>query len=369
MDGPKEILLILHLPPPIHGAALMGSNIKESELINSNFRCNYINISSASSLKEIGKVSMSKLLTLLSIYWKVLRMLIISKPIFCYVTINSKGTAFYKDFGIVLLLKLFRKTIIYHFHNKGVSQYQNRFIDNILYRITFRKTYTILTSPFLLPDLSKYVSRNSVFFCPNGIMVTNTKRKNHNDSGPCRLLFISNMMKAKGVIDLIEAIELVKKRGLEIECDFVGKWFDVDEYTFEALVQQKDLSKCVHAHGAQYGSDRDRFYKNADIFVFPSHDEAFPLVLLEAMQYELPVISTDVAAIPEIVENEITGLVFPKKDIINLANKIETLVDNPDKRKEMGFNGFKKFHEYYNIDKFENNIKDIFDKIVLTKTH
>lgn len=360
----REILLILHLPPPVHGASLVGKSIQDSELINDDYKCNYINLSSAKNLSEIGKFNLTKLISFLSIYWKVFRTLILTKPDLCYVTINSKGSPFYKDFGIVLLLKLFRKTIVYHFHNKGVSLYQHRAIDNILYRITFKKTYTILMSPLLLPDMNKYLADQNTFYCPNGIPVNDEFRKTHSISGPCRLLFVSNMMKAKGVLDLLAALEVLNKRGLHFVCDFVGKWFDVDELSFQKELEEKGLTEKVFAHGAKYGDAKNQFYKNADVFIFPTHDEAFPLVLLEAMQHELPVISTGEAAIPEIVDHGRTGLIIEKEDINDLANRIEYLIVDPDKRKEFGRNGLQKFHKCYTIQRFENNLKGIFDRII-----
>ena len=57
-----KILFILHLPPPIHGAAMMGKYIQESELINSSFDCFCINLATAGSLSDIGHISLKKLL-------------------------------------------------------------------------------------------------------------------------------------------------------------------------------------------------------------------------------------------------------------------------------------------------------------------
>jgi glycosyltransferase involved in cell wall biosynthesis len=86
----------------------------------------------------------------------------------------------------------------------------------------------------------------------------------------------------------------------------VGKWADITERDFCAAIEKKNLSNCVFAHGAKYGNEKTYFFEQADIFVFPSHDECFPLVLLEAMQSGLPIISTNEGGIPDIVDNEKT---------------------------------------------------------------
>lgn len=367
MKEARKILFILHLPPPIHGATVMGQSILSSTLISNSYKCSFISLSSSKKITESGKFYFSKIYSILSIYWKVFYALLFTNPDLCYTTINSKGSAFYKDFGIVLLLKLFRKKPVYHFHNKGVAKYQHKFMDDRLYRLTFRNSYAILLSPTLYPDMSKYLPEDRVFYCPNGIAVEQEETISRKNPCGCRILFISNMMEAKGVLDLISALEQLKIKGVAFECDFVGEWYDVTEDDFKRLIQEKGLTNRVHAHGALYGAKKNQFYNGADLFVFPSHDEAFPLVLLEAMQHKLPVISTNEGAISEIVDNEETGLLVRTNDVSDLASKIEYMISNPEKRKEYGDKAYSKFRQSYTLDIFEKNIKSILDQLISAK--
>ncbi len=104
-----KILFILHLPPPIHGAAMMGKYIQESELVNSSFDCFCINLATAGSLSDIGHISLKKLL---------------------------------KYF---FLLK------------------------HIFYKRFFSNLKVILLAENLYKDMAKYVKREDVYICPNGI--------------------------------------------------------------------------------------------------------------------------------------------------------------------------------------------------------
>jgi len=364
MSNRNKILLILHLPPPVHGASLVGEMILKSKLLNNSFDCTYINLSSTKNISEIGKFRLSKVMVILSLYFKVLRTLLLSKFNFCYVTMNSKGLGFYKDFGIVILLKLFRVKVVYHFHNKGVSLYHDRFLDDLLYRLAFHRSRAILLSEMLYSDVKKYLSRDQVFFCPNGISSMPVDSSQRTQNSTCRLLFISSMMRAKGVWDLLDACEILKRKGLTFTCDFIGKWLDVDESSFKKEVLRKNLANCVFSHGAQYGTNKHKFLAEADVFVLPSQNEAYPLVLLEAMQYGLPVVSTYEGAIPEIVDYDVNGLLVAKSDISDLASKIEYLITNPSVRDEFGVNGSNKFRNHYTVDIFEENIVEIFNQIL-----
>lgn len=110
--------------------------------------------------------------------------------------------------------------------------------------------------------------------------------------------------------------------------------------------------------GAKYGVEKDTLFRNTDIFVFPTfyHNECFPIVLLEAMQYGLPCISTDEAGIPDIIDDGQTGLIIPKKNSIALAKSIEKLINDRILCLQMGQAGRKKYEESFTLDVFEKNI-------------
>ena len=118
----KKILCILHLPPPVHGAAMVGQWIKDSEYINKDLDITYVNLSTSQTLQEIGGGGLKKIGSFLKVFFKVFVALFAKQYDLCYMTLSAKGSGFYKDACIVLLLKLFNQNIIYHFHNKGVKK-------------------------------------------------------------------------------------------------------------------------------------------------------------------------------------------------------------------------------------------------------
>ena len=104
-----KILFILHLPPPVHGAALMGSYVKMSNKINDRFDCSFLNLSASKNIESIGKFGIKKVFFFLQLLLCTVRALMRKNYDVCYVTITSNGAAFYKDFLVVTILKIFRK--------------------------------------------------------------------------------------------------------------------------------------------------------------------------------------------------------------------------------------------------------------------
>ena len=164
-----KILFIMHMPPPVHGAAMVGQYIHDSKLINKEFDCHYINLTTAKNLQDIGKVGLRKLLDFFHLLRRIRKELKTVKPRMVYVTPNACGGAFYKDFVVVQMIKSMGYSVIVHYHNKGVATRQNRVLDNWLYRHFFKGIKMILLSECLYDDVKKYVRREDVFICPNGI--------------------------------------------------------------------------------------------------------------------------------------------------------------------------------------------------------
>lgn len=165
----KKILFILHMPPPVHGAAMMGKYIHDSNVINEAFDCHYINLTTARDLTDIGKIGLRKIRQFVNLLNTIRKEVKRLKPQLVYVTPNARGGAFYKDFIIVQMLKLMKFKVVVHYHNKGVTARQDKVIDNLLYRLFFRNLKVILLAESLYNDIKKYVSRDNIMICPNGI--------------------------------------------------------------------------------------------------------------------------------------------------------------------------------------------------------
>ena len=370
MKKPR-VLFILHLPPPTYGATIVGEYIRQSKLINEEFEADYINLATNKVLTQLGKGSVKKMITFAGILQQVFMALSRKKYDLCYITLTATGAAFYKDLAIVSVVKMFRKKIIYHFHNKGISASKSKF-NNTLYRYAFKETKSILLSRYLYPDIKNYVSEKNVYFCPGGIpagrqsSIEKKETTAETANTPCQLLFLSNMMREKGIFILLDACKKLKEKNISFECHFIGGWVDVTKEEFDALIQEKNLTDVVFAHGPKYNEEKLAWYRKADVFLFPTfyHYEAFPLVNLEAMQYSLPIVSTPEGGIPEMVVDGETGFLVPQQDVEALAQKLTLLIEDPFLRLKMGEAGKRRFYECFTIETFEQNLAGILKKAI-----
>lgn len=360
--GSPHISFIMHMPPPTHGASMMGQVIHDCRIINNNISTSYVNITTANSIEDIGKFRLSKVVDYFKLLWNIRKEIKTNKPELVYFTPNAGGVAFIKDFFIRKELRRLGCHVIAHYHNKGVSRYQNKFPFKILYKKFFKDLDVILLSPSLYDDMKRYLKQEHLYYCANGIDSAHTGRVANRRNSVPQILFLSNLIPSKGVLVLLDALKMLNDKHVNCECTFVGaETKEIDATTFNGEVIKRGLGGKVRYVGKQYGANKVRYYDTSDIFVFPTYypNECFPLVLLEAMDACLPCISTREGAIPDIIDDGKTGLLVNKQDANDLADKIEMLVNNSSLRNSMGMAGKQKFEELYTKENFENNMFNI----------
>lgn len=362
----KKILFLLHLPPPVHGSSMVGKWIKESEIINDSFKCSYVNLLASKQVHQTGRVTVEKIIGMFSVFLKLINQLILEKPNLCYLALTTTGIGFYRDVILVFLLRVFRVKRVFHLHNKGVKGFAQKGINKILYKFAFKNARVIILSSFLYDDINEFVPLSNVEICYNGIPFDSAQNRENQEvsNKKITILFLSNLIESKGVFVLLHAISLLKRKKINVQGVFVGGEGDIDKTEFERKVEELMIGDSVSYLGKKYNKEKDEVFKSANIFVLPTFysKECFPLVLLEAMSFGLPIISTEEGGIKTIIEDGKTGYIVPKKDEVELANRLENLINLPEKRKEMGIKGKERFLKEFTLINFENRLLEILNK-------
>jgi glycosyltransferase involved in cell wall biosynthesis len=165
--------------------------------------------------------------------------------------------------------------------------------------------------------------------------------------GPLRLLTLGRLAGVKGQAVLLDAVAEVARRGVAVQLKVVGA--GPERGRLEGRASDLGIAEQVEFAGA-VGHDRTvELYAEADVFCTSSFAEGLPVVLMEAMATELPVIATRIMGIPELVEGGVSGrLVAPARPDA-LADAIEWLAARPDARVAMGQAGRRKVLEEHNL--------------------
>jgi glycosyltransferase involved in cell wall biosynthesis len=181
---------------------------------------------------------------------------------------------------------------------------------------------------------------------------------------PPLILSVGRLVEKKGFKDLLEALLLVKKQGERFQCVIYGdgplcqplrEWIDEHGMADEILLM-----------GDRTQQELISIYQNATLFILtPVQTEdgdrdGIPNVLVEAMAVGLPVITTAVAGIPELVEDNRDGLLYPSHDVQGIASGIIELLRDPEKRRQLGDAASKKVSEQFDIAQAAKRLKTLF---------
>ena len=181
-------------------------------------------------------------------------------------------------------------------------------------------------------------------------------------------VYVGNLISDKGIKIILTACSLLVKHGFKnFHCHIVGA--SSKEYSVEQLradIHEQGLNDYLAVHGAKYGEEKDAIMERSEAFMFPTsyYNECFPLVLLEAMQHALPIIATPVGAIPDIVEDGVTGILVPERDAECLADAMKRLMDAPELARQMGQNGEKLFLSKYMAKHFEKCLLNTIESVI-----
>lgn len=359
MSKPR-ILYLMHMPPPVHGAAVMGGIVRDSEVLRERFDSRYVNYSISRSLDEIDRFSLKKILVVLRLLWTVFREVLRFRPEIVYVTPSFRSLGFRKDRLVVRFLKRRGCKVVLHLHNKGVSALAEKpGYDQILRRF-FAGTEVILLSDRLYPDIARYVDRADVRLCPNGIDPILETVPVRDEAAVPTLLFMSNVIGFKGAGDLLDACRLLADRGVAFHCRFAGSISPrFPAASLETMVQEHGLAERVSFSGALYGEDKKEAYRQADVFVHPTREDCFPLVILEAMSAGLPVVASEEGGIPDEVVDGTTGLLCRKGDAASLARCLEKLLTDASLRRNQGAAGRERYERCFRKACFEDRLLQI----------
>jgi len=271
-----------------------------------------------------------------------------------------------RDMATLLVLRRFRRKLILVFHASGLCERVSswRGILAWLFRKAFFSPDAAVRKSLLNPPDGEFIEARAIYTVPNGWadQFERFRKRKATNFVPV-ILFVGLIREDKGVEVLLEAGSAeLRARGRKFRVQFVGE-FSSEEYQQELLseVTEKGLEQCVDFCGRKIDDEKWAHYRSADIFCFPTHysSESFGNVLVEAMMFELPVVSTNWRGIPSIVEDGITGFLTDIKDPAAIANSLRRLLDDEELRRSMGREGRERYLEKFTVETYVEKTREV----------
>jgi glycosyltransferase involved in cell wall biosynthesis len=176
-------------------------------------------------------------------------------------------------------------------------------------------------------------------------------------------LTVGRLAPGKGLEDLIQAAGMISKRGNKVKFLIVGDGPLREPLERQTAANRLERQVILKGHISNR-SELVELYRKADLFVFPSHHEGLPTVILEAMACGCPVLATEVGALPQVVTDGANGRLLPPGQPHRLADLIGSLLGSPETLSRMGVNARQTVVERFSWDQISANFLRLYEAML-----
>ncbi len=280
------------------------------------------------------------------------------------------------DIIIIYLSKIFHAKLINHLHGADFKDFYESL--NGIFRKVIHSSYMKVDVSIVLLDemkqqFSSYFPKMRLEVVPNFYENILDQIQRKETSKEKRILYLSNIMKSKGILDLLDAFQLLTQRynnlSLTITGDFIGDYLmnksDIKKVFFNKLEQSNHIAEGkIHYSGIVHGKRKVQMFENSDIFILPTYYkiEAIPLTIIEAMRAGNVIITTRHNYLPYIV-SEKNGSLVDIKSPEAIERAVAYFIENNDQMKTIQEYNMKYAQNNYSVKQYGKRLTFIFESV------
>lgn len=359
-SGRPRVLVVGPLPPPYHGGSVATRFVLESGL-QREWRIAHLDTTDRRGLDNLGRLEAANVLLAMKHATGLLRLLATARPDVVYVPIAQNTLGLLRDATFVLPALAARRRVVLHVHGSGLRAYHDAAgpaMRRLLRAMLGGARRVIVLGERLRPMLDGLVEGDRIAVLPNGADDPFGGAPDRSSrTGPVRILYLGNLIRTKGFLDVMEAVGILRRKDLPVELHLAGDFLsDADRRAAADLGAA--LGSAVTFHGVVTGTAKTELLRSADLFCFPSYypNEGHPYVVVEAMAAGLPVVATSHATIGDTVLDGRTGILVAPRDPRALASALEPLVADAGERSRLGHAGRRRFEEHYSLERWSDGL-------------
>jgi len=363
-----KVLVAGHTPPPHLGLSLMLDYVVKSKMPGVEVR--HVRIELSSDESQVGKFRWKKLFRLFPIIFRIVLARLKHGPqILYYAPAGANRVSMLRDIAILGSTRfLFPQTVL-HYHSGGHAELYRQLPawQKWFFRRAFFYADGAIRLSELTPDDAKGLDARREFIVPNGIedftSVMSPPRDAEvvSDERPLRLLFVALLCEAKGLLVLIKACGELTRRGVPVHLEVMGGFESPEfEARTKQLIADLGIEDRVNFLGVLTGRSKLDAFHRTDLLCHPTFYDTFGLVILEAMACGKPVVATNWASIPTIIDDGRTGFLVEPHDAMAVADRIAELAADLRLRQRMGELGREKFLHDFNLPRHIERMRQVF---------
>lgn len=361
----KGILLIGSFPPPLNGMTIANQVVFDYFKKREDVRICVFELEGAAKIKPKktqGAFNFSFFVKALMENIRMIKAVIFNAGRHVYFVPGQSVLGFLRFAPAILIAFVFAHSVSVHIHGSKFPDYINQssvFLKFLCRFVLKRVDKVVALTPNLASSFNKSLDISNATYCYNGTQIPiqyDDSIKYYDNTLDC--LFLSNIMKDKGVLDLLDAFVTAKKLGVPVFLNLAGEIESgLESSVYAYFNAYPDIFKY---HGSLSGRAKDSLLYRSSIFVLPSYDEGLPISLLEAYANGCAVVTTSVGGIPEVFQDSENGFYCTPGNPASIVEAIKGLESNRKVLQEIGRYNRAMAEKTFSAEAFGSRLLEIF---------
>lgn len=294
--------------------------------------------------------------------------LITLRPDVVHLNTSIDAKAFWRDAAYLVIAKLLGRKIVYQVHGGalpgvffGTHGTLNRFA-RWLFRLP---DAVILLAEVELRAYESFSCYKYLSLLPNAIDLSlyGGAQQKAFDSEVLQLGYIGRLAESKGILEVIEALHILQQRGLN-RLHFTIAGSGPADAAIRERIRARGLESKISLTGPVFGEEKVQFWHKTDIFVFPTHREGMPYVVLESLASGTPMVTTRVGGIPDAVTDGVHGFLIAPGDPGAIADRLQRMALDRGLLQRMSAACTHRAREQYSVERLARQLSELY-KMVL----
>jgi glycosyltransferase involved in cell wall biosynthesis len=305
-----------------------------------------------------------KLLIMVQGWFRFMGLLLSGKVALVHVHVSFRAS-FWRKLFFIVPATLVGRPLLLHLHSGGFSRFYEEecgMVGKLAVQWAFGRASKVVVLSRGWGDWVRTVcAEQEPRVLHNPVVLPAAGNLAQRRGGPGHILFLGRMSATKGIFDLLAAVAKVRASGIEATLSVCG---DGDAEAVRAAAAQLGIAQAVQLVGWVEGRAKEIEFSRATVFCLPSYHEGMPMSILEAMSAGLPVVSTRVGGIPEVITDGKEGLLVQSGDIDGLSDKLREIMTNPRLADQMGSAGRQKVMRCFAATVIVSQLTSLYDEIL-----
>jgi glycosyltransferase involved in cell wall biosynthesis len=356
-------------PPPVMGPSI-ATRIVLDKPPPDDIELVHVETADRRDLHTLGRIDLGNIWQAIRIHLVLFWTLLVRWPHLVYVPISQTPVGYLRDSGLILLARLFRRRVVLHLRGGNFDEFYERAgpLLRAWVRWTLRRAQgVIVLGECLRPQFRPFFDEDEIHVVPNGADFPELPcaERSYEGRSDFRLYYLGNLLPIKGAGDLVRALPAIFRRHPAATATLSGDAADPEFARWVAEnVAGDGLAERVTLTGRVDRAAKLRRLAEADLFVYPSHYEGHPWVVVEAMAAGLPIVSCDVGCVRECVVDGRNGCLVPVARPEYLARTVADLLDSPRELERMSRESLRIYRANFTESHFRRRLFDAMRKVV-----